>query len=215
MRPGPGLARPDDGRHKGRNTKGIAMLSDLNRRVLLAAAVAIGFGPFQAAHADASFGPKVGSRAPDVGVRPDQTGRMRRLSELAGDKGVVLMFYRSAGWCPFCQAQLIAMNEGAAEIEKRGYKVVGLSYDEPSVTKAFTDRRGISYVLLSDPKSEVIDRWGIRDPQYPVGSRAYGVPRPAIFILDRRGVVRASLAEETYQKRPPVSEVLKAIDALR
>lgn len=191
------------------------MLSDLNRRVLLAAALVTGLGVFQSAYADAPFGPKVGTRAPDVGARADQSGRMRRLSELAGDKGVVLMFYRSAGWCPFCQVQLIAMNEGAAEIEKRGYKVVGLSYDEPSVTKAFTERRGITYVLLSDPKSEVIDRWGLRDPQYPAGHRAFGVPRPAIFVMDRKGVVRASLAEETYQKRPPVSEVLKAIDALR
>ena len=53
----------------------------------------------------------------------------------------MLVFYRSAGWCPFCQAQLIAINESAAEIEKRGYKIVGLSYDEPSVAKTFIERR--------------------------------------------------------------------------
>lgn len=166
------------------------------------------------ARADATFGPKVGSVAPDIGARPDQSGRVRRLSELSGSKGIVLMFFRSAGWCPFCQAQLIAMNDGAAEIERRGYKIVGLSYDGPTVTKAFSDRRALSYVLLSDPKSEAIDRWGLRDPQYPAGNRAYGVPRPIIFIIDRRGVIRASLAEETFQKRPPVSVVLKAIDDL-
>ena len=135
--------------------------------------------------------------------------------ELAGPKGVVLMFYRSAGWCPFCQAQLIAMNDGVGEIERRGYKIVGLAYDEPAVAKAFTDRRGIKYPLLSDPKSEAIDRWGLRDPQYPAGNRAHGVPRPAIFVIDRQGVIRASLAEDSYQKRPPVAEVLKAIDAIR
>lgn len=165
--------------------------------------------------ADAPFGPKVGSRAPDVGVRADQTGAMRSLADLAGDKGVVLMFFRSAAWCPFCQVQLIAMNDGAAEIERRGYKIVGLSYDQPEINKVFTERRSIRYVMLSDPKSEVIDRWGLRDPQYPVGNKAYGVPRPAIFVIDRKGVIRASLAEETYQKRPPVAEVIKAIDALR
>lgn len=186
-----------------------------NRRSLLLGALAASLSGAVAARADAPFGPKVGARAPDVGTRADQTGKMRRLTDLAGPKGTVLMFFRSAAWCPYCQAQLIAMNDGAAEIEKRGYKLVGLSYEPPEVNKTFTDRRNISYVLLSDPKSEVIDRWGLRDPQYPVGNRAHGVPRPAIFILDRRGMIRASLAEETFQKRPPVGVVLKAIDDLR
>jgi peroxiredoxin len=36
-----------------------------------------------------------------------------------GDKGVVLFFFRSAAWCPFCQAQLIDLNSGVADIEKR------------------------------------------------------------------------------------------------
>jgi len=186
----------------------------LNRRAILAVAAfaTLAFGA--AARADAPFGPKVGTRAPDVGVLADQAGRMHAVRDLAGPKGVVLMFFRSAEWCPFCQAQLIAMNGGAAEIERRGYRIVGVSYDDPSKTKAFAERRGISYELLSDPGSKVIDGWGLRDPQYPPGHRAYGVPRPAIFIIDRKGVIRASLAEETYQKRPPVAEVLKALDGI-
>lgn len=191
------------------------MLFQLDRRALMAMALCGALAPGAVAQADAPFGPKVGARAPDIGVRADQTGAMRRLSDLAGSKGVVLMFFRSAAWCPFCQAQLIAMNDGVAEIEKRGYKIVGLSYEPPSVNKTFTERRSIRYALLSDPKSEVIDRWGLRDPQYPPGNRAHGVPRPVIYVIDRQGVIRASLAEETFQKRPPVGEVLKAIDGLR
>jgi len=190
------------------------MTHPITRRALAGGVAASGVALAFAAHADASFGPKVGAAAPDIGARPDQSGKLRRLSELNGPKGVVLMFYRSAGWCPFCQAQLIAMNEGAAEVERRGYKIVGLSYDEPSVTSAFTARRAITYPLLSDTKSEVIKRWGLLDPQYPQGNRAHGVPRPIMFIIDRRGIIRASMAEETYQKRPPLSVVLKAIGDL-
>lgn len=188
------------------------MLSQVNRRLILAAAVGLGLNG--TALADAPFGPKVGSKAPEVGSLADQNGERRSLATLAGAKGIVLVFYRSAGRCPFCQAQLIAINESAAEIEKRGYKIVGLSYDEPSVAKTFIERRGITYTLLSDPKSEVIERWGLRDPQYPETSRAYGVPRPAIFVIDRQGVIRASLAEERYRDRPPVAEVVKALDAI-
>jgi peroxiredoxin len=67
---------------------------------------------------------------------------------------------------------------------------------------------------LSDPKSEVIDLYKLRDPQYPPGNRAYGVPRPIIFILDKNGVIRAKLYEESFKVRPPVSAVISALDGL-
>jgi peroxiredoxin len=165
--------------------------------------------------ADARFGPKVGTAAPRIGRLPDQNGNPSDPLALAGPKGVVLMFYRSAGWCPFCQAQLIAMNDGAAAIESRGYRLVGLSYDAPAVTQAFTKRRAITYPLLSDQGSAVIDQWGLRDPQYPAGNMAYGVPRPIIFVIDPKGVIRGSLAEEAFRSRPPLAEVLKMLDGIK
>jgi peroxiredoxin len=76
------------------------------------------------------------------------------------------------------------INGGVAEIEKRGYRVAALSYDKPEVTAAFKAKRSIAFTFISDPTSEVIDRYSLRDPQYAPGSMAYGVPRPIIFILD-------------------------------
>jgi peroxiredoxin len=181
----------------------------------LSGAILLAAGLGLAAQAQAPFGPKVGAAAPAVGALADQDGRSRTLDQLAGEKGVVLMFYRSAVWCPFCQAQLIAMNEGLSDIESRGYKLVGLSYDDPAELKTFVQRPDIKYTLLSDPDSEVIDRWGLRDPQYPEGNRAHGVPRPIIFAIDRSGRIVGSIAEERYQDRPPVAEVTAMLDAVR
>ena len=72
----------------------------------------------------------------------------------------------------------------------------------------------IHYTLLSDPKSEIIDRYKLRDPQYPPGDFAYGVPRPIIFILDKNGVIKAKLYEDTYTKRPPLALVLETLDRI-
>src|SRR3984957_20009331 len=130
------------------------------------------------------LGPGVGTKAPDIGTRLDQTGKPRTFADLMGKNGLVLLFFRSADWCPYCQAQLIDVNGGVAEIEKRGYHVAALSYDSPEILAAFTAKRHIAYALLSDPKSEVIDGYKLRDPEYPPGNRAYGVPRPIIFVLD-------------------------------
>jgi peroxiredoxin len=165
-----------------------------------------------AANPDFDLGPPTGTEAPTIGTPLDETGKPRSLESLMGDNGLVLFFFRSAAWCPFCQAQLIDLNSGVADIEKRGYHLAGISYEPPPVDADFIAKRDIKYTLLSDPKSEVIDRYKLRDPQYPPGSRAYGVPRPIIFILDRNGVIKAKLYEDTFKNRPPVSLVIETLD---
>jgi peroxiredoxin len=192
------------------------MTSRLHLTQLLAWAIALVLitGPVTVTAFADDLGPPVGTKAPDIGTRLDQTGRPRALADVMGRNGLVLLFFRSADWCPFCKAQLIDINGGVAEISKRGYNVAGLSYDSPEVTAAFTAKRDIAYTLLSDPKSEVIDRYKLRDPQYPPGSRAYGVPRPIIFILDANGIIKAKLYEESYKDRPPVTSVISKLDEL-
>jgi peroxiredoxin len=168
-----------------------------------------------AANPNFDLGPPTGAKAPPIGELPDATGKPRPLASLMGDKGLVLFFFRSAKWCPYCQAQLIDINSGAAEIEKRGYRIAGISYEPPQVDADFTARRGIVFPLLSDKGSVVIDRYRLRDPQYPQGNMAYGAPRPIIFILDAKGVIRAKLYEDSFMKRPPVGLVIQTIDGLK
>jgi peroxiredoxin Q/BCP len=104
------------------------------------------------------------------------------------------------------------MNAGLAEIEKRGFRLAAISYDSPEILQKFTEKREIKFPLLSDPTSEVIDRYGLRDPQYKDKPKFNGVPRPIIFILDAKGVIKAKLFEETYKTRPPLELVLTKLD---
>jgi peroxiredoxin len=180
---------------------------------ILALLVLVSAPPAVTAWAE-DLGPAIGTTAPDIGTRLDQVGKPHRLPDLMGPNGLVLFFFRSADWCPYCQAQLIDVNGGIAEIEKRGYRVAGLSYDSPETLQAFTAKRHLTYTLLSDPKSEVIDRYNLRDPQYPPGSRAYGVPRPIIFVLDPQAMIKAKLYEESFKNRPPVTAVISKLDEL-
>jgi peroxiredoxin len=185
------------------------------RRVAWVAALMVLIGGSFAVTASAEdLGPPIGIVAPDIGTRLDQTGKPRTLADVMGKNGLVLMFFRSADWCPYCQAQLIDVNGGAADIEKRGYRIAALSYDSPEILQTFTAKRHIAFTFLSDPKSEVIDLYKLRDPQYQPGSRAYGVPRPIIFVLDKSGVIKAKLYEESFKVRPPVTAVISTLDGL-
>lgn len=185
------------------------------RKVLAIISLAAAMAVSTAAMAGIDIGPAVGSKIPEDFHALDKSGAAKTFADLTGKNGVVLYFVRSAKWCPYCQKQLMDIDSIADELKARGYGMAALSYDAPDVLSMFAMQRGIRYMLLSDQKSEMIDAFDLRDPQYPEGHFAHGVPKPAIFVIDKTGVVRAKLAEEGYKVRPTTADVLKALDEVK
>ncbi len=160
-----------------------------------------------------NIGPPVGGKVPDLSV-VDAAGTSRDLASLSGAKGTVLVFFRSADWCPFCQVQLMSLKDVVEPLKSRGYQLAAISYDSEKTLASFSKKRNINYTLLSDSGSKTIDAFGIRNPEYAAGHMAYGVPRPAIFIVSPAGVVRGKLAVNGYRERPENEAILEAIDKL-
>ena len=145
----------------------------------------------------------------------DASGRPRDWASIAGKKGTILVLFRSAKWCPFCQAQLKSLKDVQASLAQQGYGLAALSYDPPEVLAGFAAKAGIGYTLLSDQKSAMIDVLGLRDPAYAAGSYAYGVPKASILLIDAKGVLRWKSVATDYKFRADNAAILKAIDALR
>lgn len=72
----------------------------------------------------------------------------------------------------------------------------------------------VTFSLLSDPKSEIIDRYALRDPAY-AGQQVEGIPHPAVFVLDREGRVTWSKIETDYRQRASNAEIRSALDATK
>lgn len=150
------------------------------------------------------FGLRVGQRAPSFTLK-DQNGTETSLQSLVQKGAVVLVFYRSADWCPYCKQQLVDLQRNLKEIEAGGTQLVGISYDSVPILKRFASKR-ISFPLLSDLGSSTIDAYNIRDKDVNDG-----VSRHATFIIDKKGVVRAKLFQVSYAERPAVDALIKAI----
>lgn len=154
----------------------------------------------------------VGAPAPAISGTT-QTGQPAAFADLKGEKGLVIAFVRSADWCPFCKQQLKDLNTIADDLDTRGFKLAALSYDSVDTLAKFAKANKIAYTLLSDPRSTVIDGFGIRNLEVAGNKRFDGIPHPAIFIIGADGVILDKLYEESYQKRPPTDLVLKTVDA--
>ena len=152
-------------------------------------------------------GLKVGEPAAAFTLK-NSSGSDVSLISLTQQGPVALVFYRSAEWCPFCTRQLQALQTDLAKIEQSGIRVVGISYDAPEKSAAAATKLGLTYPLLSDTGSKVIDAYGIRNKE--AKGKAEGVPHPVVFIVDGQGIIRAKLMRDGYRERPESAEIVAA-----
>lgn len=159
----------------------------------------------------AASSPTLGQKIPHDLSTLDQNGVSHSFDALKGERGLVVLFIRSVDWCPYCQGQIIGINDNLQEFTNSGYKVVTISYDQPETLKTFSDKRDIKFSLLSDSQSEIIKSFGILDPNQTPGTRFYGIPHPAIYVINSHGIITAILSEEGYKDRPGLQDVLDAL----
>lgn len=153
-------------------------------------------------------GPTVGSTFPDALMLQDQAGKHQTLKALLGKNGAALFFVRSADWCPYCKKQLADVNGRLPEFKALGLNVVSISHDTVPLIAAFHSAQKIGYTMLADPDGAVVEKLGVRDLQYADGSRAFGVARPMIFVVDPQLRITHKFAEESYRNRPDLDKVL-------
>ena len=178
-----------------------------------------------------ALGPQVGEQVPDFNL-DDQNGHTRTLQSVMGPRGAMLVFVRSADWCPFCRTQLVELQGRVADLQKRGIGLAAISYDSPTILADFSRRHGITYPMLADVGSATIKRYGIlntvvdealgpngKDPAVIADLRRYatggdpserhrGIPFPGTFIVDRNRRVTSRFFEDYYWERNTTSNIL-------
>jgi len=182
------------------------------------------------------LGPRVGTVVPAFTL-PDQHGKTRTLQSVMGPSGAMIVFYRSADWCPYCKTQLLDLQAQYDTLRKDGLGLAAISYDSQDILAAFSRQHGITFPLLSDVGSETITRYGIlntvaqeglgpnRDDPAVIAQvktyvsangaseRSLGIPFPGTFIVDRGGRVKARFFEDSYTVRNTVSSIRVKLNA--
>jgi peroxiredoxin len=99
-------------------------------------------------------------------------------------------------------------------------KLYAISIDPPDVSKDFAqkiaaDGKGdLNFPILSDTDNKIIDEYGLSDPAYK-GTSHYGIPHPAVYVIDKSGRVAWAKIESNYRERPANEAIRAALDALK
>jgi peroxiredoxin len=163
--------------------------------------------PLPPAAVNAQTGPAVGAKLPAISAT-DQNGKAWTFNTLRGPKGLMLVFARSADWCPYCKTHLADLNSQLAESRKKGLGVASVTYDSTAVLKDFGNRVNIGFPMLSDPESKIIRAFGIFNTNVDPKSPQYGIPFPGTYIVNAKGIVTAKYFEEDYRERYSAATIL-------
>lgn len=155
-------------------------------------------------------GPDVGTKAPIDMALTNGAGERQKIANIAGENGTVLVFFRSADWCGYCKTQLKTLQGIAGEVEDKGYTLAAVSYDPPEVQQDFAKKQGLTYTMLSDGDSKMIDAFGIRDRKGR-GSKYEGYPYASIYVLDPAGNIMARDVSLDFKVRPTNEQVMEMI----
>ena len=149
----------------------------------------------------------VGQPAPDFTLK-DQNQKDIKLSELVGNRNIVLMFY-PLDFSPICTNEHACFVNEMKQFEKLDAQLLGLSVDSVWTHKAFAEKMGISYPLLADfhPKGAVAEKFGMYNPERGMTGRA-------IAIIDKAGK-NAWIKVYEYPNAPGPEEVAQALASVK
>jgi len=149
----------------------------------------------------------VGQKAPDF-MLPNQDKKEVKLSDFAGKKNVVLMFY-PLDWSPVCTNEHACFVNDMKQFETLDAEVLGVSVDSVWSHKAYADKMGIHYSLLADfhPKGAMSDKYGVYLSDKGITGRS-------IIIVNKDGNV-AWLKHYDIPVVPDVKEVAAALSNVK
>lgn len=149
---------------------------------------------------------ETGAKAPDFTL-PDQDRQPVTLSERLVKGPVVLAFFPAA-FSGVCTAEMCTFRDSMAELRNVSAQVLGISVDSFFALKAFADAQHLNFPLLSDFNKEVIRKYGVVNPDM-IGLK--DIAKRAVFVIDRKGIVRHSEVLDDARNEPDYGKVKKAL----
>jgi thioredoxin-dependent peroxiredoxin len=126
---------------------------------------------------------KVGDRAPDFNAKAVGgmygAGQTVKLTDFAGSP-VVLYFYPKDD-TPGCTKQACGLRDAWDKIQSK-VRLFGVSVDSTDSHRAFAEKYGLPFPLLSDPDRQLVEAYGVWVEKSKDGKKYMGTERTTFVI---------------------------------
>lgn len=127
---------------------------------------------------------KIGDKLPTFSGL-NQEGETVKSSDFKGKK-LVVFFYPQAN-TPTCTVEACNLSDNYTELEKAGYKLLGISADSVKKQKNFHTKYSFPYDVIADENREIIQKFGVWQEKKTFGKTYMGIVRTT-FIFDEDGI---------------------------
>jgi peroxiredoxin len=165
------------------------------------------------------------TQAPEF-IAKDQNGKDISLTSLREQGPVVVLFYRG-NWCPYCNKQLKELQDSLQYITSKGASVVAITPEATEGVEKTVNKTGASFPIIYDQGVKISKAYSV---SYEVDTatvnkyktnwnvdflkineqkeKAY-LPVPAVYIIDKSGMITYRFFESDVTQRPSVQELIK------
>jgi len=152
---------------------------------------------------------EIGQKAPEFEL-PDTDKKMVKLSELKGDK-VILLFFPAA-FTGTCTKEMCQTRDELSFYNSMNAKVFGISVDMPFTLAKFKTDQNLNFTLLSDFNKEAITAYDCKFDSWIAGLK--GVAKRASFVIDKDGIIRFAEVLENAGDYPNFDGIKKTLENL-
>ena len=160
----------------------------------------------------------VGTKAPDftLSSKTPEGPKQIKLSDNFGQRSTLLLFFPMA-FTGTCTTEMCGVSNDLAAYAGLNAVVYGISGDNPFAQEAWALKEKITAPLLSDYEHEVARAYDVAYdsflPQMNLGMG--GVPKRAVFIIDRNGVVQYAECDDDARALPNFDKVKNKLAELK
>lgn len=148
---------------------------------------------------------KIGDPVPHF-VLKDQEGRDVDIATYIGKKKLVIYFYPKDE-SPGCTKEACAFRDSFADYTDAGATVIGINSGSAESHRAFAEKHGLPFTLLSDPGNRVLKLFGVKNVLFLTGRETFVVGLDGKIAFKYRALMNAT------EHNDKVLEFLKKGDA--
>lgn len=172
---------------------------------------------------------KVGDSVPSF-ILEDIFENKKSLPELIKNEYLVIDFYRG-GWCPFCNMELREYERLKDDFLEVGTNIVAISPEKAEYTNTSSKENNISFDILSDVNTKVMQKFGIVftldddvkevynhfgiELEKTQGNDEFKMPIPATYVINSDLEIVFAHIEEDYTTRCEPKDVLDFLKQYR
>lgn len=147
---------------------------------------------------------EAGDRIPEI-LGVDQNGNTVKASDFKGRK-LVLYFYPK-DLTSGCTAEACSFRDHYAELQEKGYAVVGVSINDEKMHQRFIEKYELPFTLIADTDKKLVEAFGVWGEKKMYGRTYMGTFRTT-FLVNEEGVVEKVFRPKEIKTKIHAEQVL-------